>query len=311
MESQLPFIKRFWIYQKERFPLLMNLMASFIFTFSVIVFSRICRNEDGFVAWQDYLIAVYISFSLFFLVRIFDEFKDKKEDAEFRPYLPVPRGLIKLKELKILGFFIFISQITLILVFQYEMLLLYGIFFSYLLLMRVEFFVPEYLKSKHFLYIGSHMFIIPLLDLYSSGIDWKLNNVGFHYGILLFMAVSYFNGMIVEFGRKMKATADEEKGVTSYTKIWGIQKAVNVWNATVFLTGVIAIISGFYMGNGYLIGGTIFILFVPMFLVSRKFKLYPSKKTAKLMEISSGLWTVAMYLTLGIIPAINNGLLWS
>ena len=255
MESQLPFIKRFWIYQKERFPLLMNLIASFIFTFSVIVFSRICRNEDGFVAWQDYLIAVYISFSLFFLVRIFDEFKDKKEDAEFRPYLPVPRGLIKLKELKILGFFIFISQITLILVFQYEMLLLYGIFFSYLLLMRVEFFVPEYLKSKHFLYIGSHMFIIPLLDLYSSGIDWKLNNVGFHYGILLFMAVSYFNGMIVEFGRKMKATADEEKGVTSYTKIWGIQKAVNVWNATVFLTGVIAIISGFYMGNGYLIGG--------------------------------------------------------
>lgn len=32
------------------------------------------------------------------MVRIVDEFKDYEEDCEYRPYRPVPRGLITLKD---------------------------------------------------------------------------------------------------------------------------------------------------------------------------------------------------------------------
>lgn len=305
-ELQLPFLKRFWIYQSERFPVIMNIIASFIFSFSVIVFSRVCRGASGFVDLKDYFISTYISFTLFFLVRIFDEFKDREEDAQFRPYLPVPRGLISFRELSIVGAVFIISQIGLILWLQPSMWLLYALFFSYLLLMRYEFFVPVYLKKHHFLYIGSHMLIIPLLDLYSSGIDWKLSNIGFHYGIILFMVVSYCNGLIVEFGRKMKATENEEEGVTSYTKIWGISKAVSIWLFTIVVTAGVAIFSGFYMQCGWLVLTCIALFIVPMFWVGLNFKKNPSKKSAKLMEVFSALWTVFMYLALGVIPAIYH-----
>ena len=42
-----------------------------------------------------------VTFLQFLMVRIVDEFKDYEEDCKYRPYRPVPRGLIKLKELKI------------------------------------------------------------------------------------------------------------------------------------------------------------------------------------------------------------------
>ena len=41
---------------------------------------------------------------LFFLqLRIADEFKDFEEDSRYRPYRPVPRGLVRLRELGWLG----------------------------------------------------------------------------------------------------------------------------------------------------------------------------------------------------------------
>ena len=112
------------------------------FTFSAVSYSRICRGAEGFVRWQDFVIGVFATITLFALVRIFDEFKDKEDDAKYRRYLPVPRGLVTLSELKKVGIVIGVIQIAAISIFQFEMLLLYTIVLVYLSLMGVEFFVP-------------------------------------------------------------------------------------------------------------------------------------------------------------------------
>lgn len=305
-ENNAPYLKRLFIYQKERFPVLMNLIAVTVFTFSAISFSRICRGAEGFVPLSTYLIGCFATFTLFLLVRIFDEFKDKEDDAKYRKYLPVPRGLVTLKELRNIGIVVGVLQITSIAVFQLPMLLLYLIVIGYLCLMGVEFFVPEFLKKRQILYITSHMIIIPLLDVYSSGLDWLLEGEQPHFGLVFFFAVSFMNGLVVEFGRKLKAPQDEEEGVVSYTKMWGTKRATYIWMITVAVTLSLATIAANYAQYGLptfivlLIIGLICI--IPGFIFIKK----PSKKAAKGVETMSGIWTIAMYLTLGGIPMLMN-----
>ena len=97
--NQSPFLLRLFVYQKERFPLLVHGVLIAAFSFSAIAYSRLCRNQEGFIEWNDYLACVLTCITLFFLLRVSDEFKDKEDDAAYRSYLPVPRGLITLKEL--------------------------------------------------------------------------------------------------------------------------------------------------------------------------------------------------------------------
>ena len=49
------------------------------------------------------------------------------------------------------------------------------------------------------------------IDLYSSGLDWKLDNAEPHLGLLFFFAVSYMNGLVLEFGRKIRTPEKEEE----------------------------------------------------------------------------------------------------
>lgn len=306
IDGNAHFFWRFLQYQKERFPFLLNGIAVTVFTFSAISYSRICRNEEGFISVQDFLIGCFATFTLFFLIRIFDEFKDQKEDALYRKYLPVPRGLISLKELKFVAIVITVFQFSLLIFFQFQMLGLYLLAMFYLVLMRFEFFFPSFLKERQILYVTSHMLILPILDLYSSGLDWKLENESPHFGLVFFLIVSFFNGILVEFGRKFKAPHLEEEGVTSYTKMWGTKGAAKVWLMVLATTLLTAIMATVFAGYGglviYILIGIALFCCVPV--VSFIYK--PNAKNAKRIEQISGIWTILMYLILGTIPMISN-----
>ena len=159
-------------------------------------------------------------------MRIFDEFKDKEDDAKYRKHLPVPRGLISFRELNIMAGVVFVFLGVVIGIFQTPMFWLFAMVIGYLLLMRVEFFVPEWLKKQHILYIISHMVIIPLVDVYASGLDWHLAEESPHIGLAFFFAVSYMNGVVLEFGRKIRAPEDEAEGVVTYTALYGPKRGV-------------------------------------------------------------------------------------
>ncbi len=304
--NKLPFIKRFYIYQAERFPFVGYLVLIGVFTFSAASYSRICRSEEGFIDWEHYFVGVITTFTLFFLVRIFDEFKDQHEDAQYRQYLPVPRGLISLKELRLVGFTVGVIQVSVILYFQYEMLLLYAIVMGYLLLMRVEFFVPTWLKAHQLTYVFSHMLIIPLIDVYASGLDWHLAGESAPFGLFFFFVVSFMNGIVLEFGRKIKPPHAEEEGVLSYTKYFGTHRAVWVWIGVLTVTLILSLVTSHYAAYGdlayYFFGVVFLICIIPAFLFLNN----PGKKNAKFIEYASSLWTVFMYLGLGGIPMLSK-----
>ena len=305
-ENNASFLKRFFIYQKERFPLIGHGLLVASFTFSAIAYSRICRGTEGFVSWQTYLVGIFITITLFLLVRIFDEFKDAEDDAKYRGELPVPRGLIKFSELRNIGIVLFVLQVLVNIIFFPKMLLIYFSIIAYLLLMGKEFFVADWLKKHQFWYVTSHMFIIPFIDIYASGLDWLLEGAKPPVGLLFFFAVSYMNGIVLEVGRKIRTPDNESEGVLTYSSMLGANKATWLWIGVLLATLALAIAASAFAGygaTGLIVLSIIFIVCsVPAFLFLNK----KTKKLSKSIELMSALWTIAMYLTLGGVPMLQK-----
>lgn len=270
-----------------------------VFTFSAIGYSRLSRGVGGFVAWENYALTAFVTFTLFLLLRLFDEVKDYEDDVKFRAYLPLPRGLVSLREIKNLTIGVIVLQIMVLAIFQPMMLPIYGICLSYMLLMRLEFFIPDWLRDRQIWYIVSHMLIIPLVDVFASSTDWKLEGSEPPFGLIFFFIVSFLNGMVLEFGRKLRTSKTEERGVVSYTKMWGLRGGIFVWVGTLLACLLAACAAASFAEHPqiiyFLLAGTFIICAIPAFLFLKK----PTEKMSKIIEHASGVWTLLMYLLLG------------
>jgi 4-hydroxybenzoate polyprenyltransferase len=296
--------KRFLIYQQERYPFLAYLFLIGSFSFSAIAYSRICRDLTMFVTADKFLVCIFNTITLFFILRIVDEFKDKEDDQKYRSYLPVPRGLISLTELKYIGIFTFVLQVVITFIFFPQMVLLLAVIYLYLFLMTKEFFVKTWLKRNQFWYVTSHMLIIPLVDVFASGFDWLLENEQAPTGLLFFFAVSFMNGIVLEIGRKIKAPENEEKGVLSYTFQLGTKRAVFLWLTVLLLTLFLAFFACQYARHSTDTYVALTFIFAICSVPAILFLAQQNKRNSKLIEYSSALWTFSMYLLLGGIPML-------
>lgn len=297
-----PLLLRLWQYQLERFPLAGHGLMVAAFSFSAIAYSRICRGAAGFVPSWVLAGGVFMAVTLFLLVRIFDEFKDREEDAQFRPYLPVPRGLVTLSELKVLGLVTAAVQILVQWWLFPSMLPFYLLVMGYLALMGKEFFIADWLKARPFFYVTSHMFIIPLVDVYASGLDWHLAGVMPHFGLAFFFVVSYFNGIVLEVGRKIRAPEAEE--FNTYSTMLGVRKAVLLWLAMLVVTLGAALAAAWYAGHGWLGIGMLCLIFAACAAQGILMLQKATPARGRRLGYASVLWTIAMYFLLGGIPML-------
>ena len=221
ISNTAPFLLRLYQYQKERFPIAGHGLLIGVFSFSAIAYSRLCRGLPDFVSPERYWVCLFNTFTLFFLLRVADEHKDREDDARFRAYLPVPRGLVSLRELRAVAYVLMAAQLLANVFLYPEILPLYAAVMLFLGLMAKEFFVRDWLKQRLFWYVASHMLIIPLVDVFASGFDWLLNGAAAPVGLVFFFFTSYCNGLVLEIGRKIKPPDHEEPGVQSYTHVLG------------------------------------------------------------------------------------------
>src|SRR5271156_3057216 len=87
---------KWWTYQKERFPVFAHGILIAAFSFSAVSFSALLRGSHSLPDGASILVAFLNSFFAFLHLRIADELKDIEEDTRYRPYRPVPRGLVTL-----------------------------------------------------------------------------------------------------------------------------------------------------------------------------------------------------------------------
>jgi len=297
---------RWWIYQKERFPILAHGLLITAFSVSAVSFSSLLRGVVALPAPRTVLAAFGTAFLFFLQLRIADEFKDFEEDARYRPYRPVPRGLVTLRELGVVGCLTASVQLLLALWHHASLVLLLAGVWLYLVLMSKEFFVVEWLKARPVLYLVSHMVIIPLVDLYATACDWWPAGTGAPPGLIWFLVVSYFNGVVIEIGRKIRAPQDEETGVNTYSFLWGRRNAVLVWLGALGLTAACAGMAAARIDFLAPVVGLLAVLLLTAALVAGRFLRQPDARRAKMIEAFSGIWTLLMYLNLGAVPLVTR-----
>lgn len=294
-------ITRWWIYQQERFPVFKNGLLIAVFSASAVSYSTLLRG-DKMPGVAAILVAFFSVFCFFLQLRIADEFKDFKDDNKYRPYRPVPRGLVSLRELGNLGIFTAIIQLGLALWLNPKLLLILGFVWFYFGLMCREFFAQNWLKAHPLFYMASHAVIVPLINFYAITCDWLLTNSLPSRGISWFLLASFFNGIVIEIGRKIRAPQDEEFGVETYSALWGRQKAILAWLLTICLTGISALLAAAQINLIVPVSWVLGILLIVATAIARFFLQSPQLHRAKLIEAMSAIWTLIVYLCLGIIP---------
>ncbi len=293
---------RWWTYQRERFPLARNGLLIAVFSFSAVSFSAVLRG--GRPDWRSFLVAFLTSLAFFMQLRIADEFKDFEDDSRYRAYRPVPRGLVKLRELGWIGLGLGLAQLALALWLSPALLLLLLAAWAYLGLMSAEFFAGAWLKAHPFTYLWSHMLIMPLIVLYATATDW-LPAVGRPpAGLSWFLVVSFFNGVVIEVGRKLRAAEDEETGVDTYTALYGRGRAVALWLGATALAALAAVLAAMQVRIGMLVAVILVVVAVVAAWAAYRFLRDPVHARARWFEPLSGAWTLVVYLSLGALPLL-------
>lgn len=283
---------RWWTYQKERFPVFANGILVAAFSGCAILYSS-SLSQGPLPSPMMFLVAFTTCFLFFLQLRIADEFKDAEEDATYRPYRPVPRGLVTLKQLGVLFVLAALLQLALALLFSPPLLLILLFAWAYLALMSVEFFARDWLTARPITYLWTHMLIMPIVDLYATACYWQPTLGSPPDGLLWFLAASFTNGLVIELGRKIRIPQDEENGVPTYSKLWGPAKATKVWIGCLVATTAFAALAAHQIGSLVLVVSPLLVLLL-LFAIFQK----PGKR----LELLSALWTLVLYLSLGLLP---------
>lgn len=295
-------MNRWWIYQQERFPLLAHGPLIAAFSASAVGYSALLRG--GRPAALSFGVAFLGSLGSFLLLRIADEFKDAEEDARYRPYRPVPRGLVQLRELAAIGVAVALLQLLLAVSVGWPLVGLLAVTWAYFLLMSREFFARTWLKARPVAYLFSHMLIMPLIDWFATGCDWVRADASMPPGLFWFLAASFCNGVVIELGRKIRAPGQEEPGVETYSALWGRPAAVAAWLAALVATLGCALAAAQRIAFVVPLAAVLAALLVVAAGVGIRFVRTPRPGLARGIEACSGGWTLALYLTLGVVPLL-------
>ena len=208
-------IKRFNIYQKERFPL-----SILIFTTGTIILSSygIIMQELNLIK---FLMLLFISLSYLFHIRVNDDIRDFKDDSKFHKKRPVQNKLISLKELKLLDYLFILISTILILLFFSNALIYFGLGLLFIFFAGKDFFIRKYIINKPILYhfLNSIQMIIIMLFIYESIQKIRIDNLLIIH--LIFIQLCIF---LLEIVRKIKPEKNKKIAYSSYLAFLGHKK---------------------------------------------------------------------------------------
>lgn len=215
-ERARPLAIRFLIYLVERFSLLSVLPA---FVIHYLFITHYVFGALLFPEWTRWVTSLSTFVGVFLILRLSDDVKDKQHDDRYYSDRPVQRGLISLRELQaILVGTTVLLVIANLLFSTTPALLLFLAALGYLALMRVEFFMPRFLRPRLLLYLVTHQLFIPILVAY---VIYNNGGVLATPQDILFVLLNLLVIMAVEVARKIRPTLLDQTGRDTYSAYLG------------------------------------------------------------------------------------------
>lgn len=291
------FIKKWYTYQKERFPILIYGSYMLVVVLSVFFITSYFKYQNDFskdkLQWILIIPMFAVAFLQFLMIRIVDEFKDYEEDCKYRPYRPVPRGLVSLKELGFIFAICAITQLVISIVYSnYISLIAVWLFF---IVMSKGYFMKKFINKHLLIEVALDELLMPILVIYLIGfID--INVLHDFQFIYIFLVLTYVIAWIVEIARKIRCKDEEEEGVRTYTAVLGIKNAtLLLWGLETTLVGLQLVL----LWNKNLVIPIIPYVFISV--INVLFIVKQNRKMAKLVELSANIYIMIVYLSMAIL----------
>ena len=296
-------------YLAERFPLVGHGVLICAYYSSNQFLARVLTEPGRPMRYDgSSLLGALTLFLFFFHLRVFDEHKDYEEDCRHYPQRALQRGLVTLRDLKVLGGIAIGLEVVLCALRGRAALASWAVAFAFSLLMLEEFFVPGWLKRHFLVYAVSHLLVMPFLSLmvfaFATG-RWPWEAPPWFW---MYAWVGFFVTFNWEVSRKIRAPADEIDGVETYTRIFGTYGAAYlVLLIRVIDTGLVALV-GWHLGLSPWFYGALVALFLVCLVGFFQYRLHTNRKTAKRMETYAGMYIIAFDVILAIEIARRFGL---
>ena len=121
-------------------------------------------------------------------------------------------------------------------------------------------------------------------------------------GLAWLLVASFFNGLVIEIGRKIRAPEAEERGVETYSALWGRRTATLAWWAAMLLAAVTSFPVAKAIGLSDVLAAVFGSVLTLAAMAGWRFLHQPTSKRAGRFEPVSGLWTLVAYLGIGVGP---------
>jgi len=301
--------RRILAWMDERFPFA-NALLFFILYLTSAVVARSTLEGEISLSLID-VASCIVTWSLFLVIRIFDEHKDYELDVKNHPQRVLQSGLITLKHLKSLAVFSVAIQVTWSLSldgFTFGAVTIsWLIMFVYLCLMGAEFFCGEWLEKRLTLYALSHMLIMPLIVYWLANL--AVPGVELSASLIIMMVLAFVSGFCFEITRKTRGPEEERDTVDSYSRIFGTKGSAYVVIGLIFgmLATQVALIH--FLGATPVWGYGIALVAMFFLSVSQvvKFIKEPTLKGREKNEAAVAINMLAGYLIVMIAVFIENG----
>jgi 4-hydroxybenzoate polyprenyltransferase len=290
--------RRWFLYCRERFPLLQSGVLVAALAFATLRMADALDPRAGSFSLPPFLAAFAIALLLFLELRILDEFKDAEDDARYRPYRPVPRGLVSLRELAAVGVTAAAVQFALAALAGPAAVASLVVTFAWMALMGREFFARAWLRARPAAYLASHAVVVPLIAVTIAACRGHGADV---VALAPYLAFTYASSVVLELGRKLRAPADEQTGVETYTALWGQRTAVIVWCASLAASAALAAIVAVATAGALVVAALGAVALLAGGLCGHRFLARPAPGAGKSLQALSGIWIVTAYVALGVV----------
>ena len=223
MSTILTTTKNFYIYQKERFPIV---VLGLSFLPAILSSGAVVASQAEF---KFVLIALIVSVAYLLHVRIIDEFRDYEHDLRHHKERPVSSGVISLKELRVIDWLAIVAVPLVSLYSGPEALLIAVAMLLYSYFARKEFFLGLQFRRYFYLYNAVNLVQMLLLQI----LIYIIANPSFSFTTLVTVHFLFTTTgtIIFEFLRKVKSPGNDGTGKDTYTWYLGLNNALLIYAA--------------------------------------------------------------------------------
>jgi 4-hydroxybenzoate polyprenyltransferase len=296
-------------YLSERFPVPVTLMLSVATGVAAYAVAQAEFIRAGAPVLFDGTAAAgcFAVFLFLFHLRVFDEHKDFDLDNETRPDRPVQRGLITLRQLKVLGAVAIAGQLIIALVPGPSIGALYLLPLGYSVLMYFEFFVKDWLSARIIWYAITHCLVMALIALALGARFTMRADIALSPELWAFLALTVTTFFSVDVLRKMWAPETEVDGVDSYSQRYGLRASAILATGILLASAALGGWIGHRLGGGYIWLGIVALVTVWGAFEVFKFAGEPTVQGEKKMEAVAGVHLLTLYFGIAIVAAVANG----